>query len=293
MVSTLHAAISDSKTRLLAGHQDFSMEYLSLAGRRWGGICEWETRLTIRQDGAVELFRRRAPGDSPHRPPGRFHGRIPEAKVVEFLDVLAESGIQEYQSEPPGPLDPVNFLRLNLGGLLFSYSWGASIIPMPESMVRVKRILTDWLLKACPDPKWSLFLRVDKVEFRDGRVQAGLRIENQGSESIHILHPASPGFGPGFGLSLLYGEAQLIQEGFTPDPVEEREAPMAVQTLSRPELIPIPPNAFHGIEFAAALDGEAPRGWVGAFAFHHYLSEDKLAGLTMFNGALFSEDLTW
>jgi hypothetical protein len=160
-------------------------------------------------------------------------------------------------------------------------------------MARLRHVLTEWNLKACPTAQWSLTLAIDSLEFSQGRLSARLGIENLGSQSIHLTHPASPGFGSAFGVHLKFGAAPFIEEGITPAPIEVQVIPWDAPPLSTPRLLEIYPGQPFRMDFSAHLEGEAPHGWIGKFAFLHYLPDDTLAGIPVFNGALFTEERTW
>lgn len=164
---------------------------------------------------------------------------------------------------------------------------------MPESMAGLKRSLYEWITHGCPNPVWSLYLKVPSLEYSQGRLKASLMLENQGVQSIRCAHPASPGFGSVFGVRLAYGEAQSLVEGITPDPVEEIEVPLALATLENPELVELSPGRPFPIDFECSIPASAQQGWVGGFSFLHYLPADVLAGTPVFNGAVFSEEIKW
>jgi hypothetical protein len=271
----------------------FSMEFITIAGRRMGNVSESETRLVVRGNGQASLFRRRGPGDSAQKPPGRFQGTLNDEMLLAFLDVLEHSGIGEFRSETPGPRDPVSFFKVLISGRLFSFTWGSIRPPAPEPVLRLKRLLTDWSNKACPRTDWSLEMSMSELQYGDGRLRAMVTLENRGSDTIHIAHPSYSDFGRDFALFLKYGERQLIEEGITPAPVEIRTAPLARNSVEIPRLVPILPGTPWRIEFLANLEGEAPRGWIGKFAFLHYLPSDSLAGVPVFNGAVFTEEFSW
>src|SRR3712207_2340289 len=80
----------------------FSLEYLAVSGRQFGPVPENETRLVL-QEREASLFRRKGPGDSHQVPPGRYTGRISDASLSAFLDVLQSIESHDLPTEPPGP----------------------------------------------------------------------------------------------------------------------------------------------------------------------------------------------
>lgn len=289
----LTQAIAGLKADFDRNIPDFSMEFIATAGRWMGANSESESRLVVLGRGSASLFRRRGPGDSAQRPPGRYVGSIPDVALLAFLDALEHSRIGTYASEPIGPRDPKNVLNVLLSGQLFTFSWGTLRPPVPEPIARLKNLLSDWSVKACPHPVWSLRMTAASLAPGNGNVTARLQFENDGTEAIHIAHPASASFGAGFTFHLKYGERQLIEEGITPAPIEIEIAPLRMPPMATPRLIPILPGQPWQFEFTSALEGHAPRGWTGKFVFLHYLPADILAGVPVFNGALFTEEMTW
>jgi hypothetical protein len=88
------------------------------------------------------------------------------------------------------------------------------------------------------------------------------KIENIGSEGIRIADPGSDAFGPDFTLFLKYGEKQLIEDGFTPAPIEIRLA-LYPKSPAEPTRFKLIASGFPWeIEFSADLEGQAPRGWI-------------------------------
>jgi hypothetical protein len=272
---------------------EFSMEYASFSGQRWGNMAEWETRLRVKGRGQAELFRRRGPGDSTEEPPGHYEGKISDPMLREFLDALAASGIQDYRSVAPGPWDPVDRLQFRLGGKAFEYTWEFSTLPVPLAVVRLDNLLIDWTLTACPKALWNLQLNVEGVECKANRLHGVLRIENRGSRSIHIVHPASPGMDDPFSLVLRYAQIQEEQEGYTASPPDVRFSPLILPSLANLELAEIHPDSPFRLEFSAILEGPTSLVWEGKIDFKHYLQEDVLAGIEVFNGAIFTESFTW
>src|SRR5688500_16243253 len=118
-----------AKAALGQGPENFSLEYVSVAGRRFGKTPEWESRLTVDFTGSATYFRRRGPGDSAEFPPGMFEGAIPLEDIRSFLDILADDGFHPGDTEPPGPRDPIDILRIVLMGRCFELTWGASRRP--------------------------------------------------------------------------------------------------------------------------------------------------------------------
>lgn len=289
----LKADIAELKVDFDRKIRAFSLEYLSRAGRRFGNIPEWETRLSVKGRGEISLFRRRGPGDSNQERPGSYIGQLSDASLLDFIEALDASGIESYTTEAPGPRDPVTRLEILLGGRLYSFAWGISRHPASTQMARVKTMLANWTLAACPSPLWSLTFVQEDLQFSQGRLHARLRIENTGSQGIRIIHPASQPLVPEFGIHLKYGEVQLIEDGFTPDPIEIRIAKLPVVALDHLELVDLLPGRPFYIDFSALLEGDAPRGWIGKFVFMHYLPADSLAGQEVFNGALFTEEISW
>lgn len=286
-------AIAELKSDFHRLRVDFSLEFIALVGKRIGIIPEWETRLAVQGSGLANLFRRRGPGDSFERPPGRFAGQLTDDALLGFVDALEQSGIASFRSETPNPRDPVHILRVLIAGRLFTFTWGSLRPPVPESMLRLKRLLAEWSSNACPDPIWSLSMKVFGLQYRAGKLSARLRIENLGTEGIRMADPGSDAFGPDFTLFLKYGEKQLIEEGFTPAPVEIHLTPYPKIPSEPSRFKLIAPGVPWEIGFSAELDGQAPRGWIGKFAFRHYLPSDVLAGVPVFNGALFTEEIAW
>jgi hypothetical protein len=289
LISSARAA----KDALGRNAADFSLEYISVAGRRFGNTAEWESRLTVDYAGSATYFRRRGPGDSSEFPPGQFEGAIPREEINSFLDSLADDGFDLGETESPGPRDPIDILRLVLMGRCFELAWGSSRRPSSDSSEQIKDRLRDWTLNACPKPRWSLSLEIESFHCLNGRVESRLRVLNDGSHPIWIAHPASPGYGNAFGLILKYGERVLVRDGFTPLPVKAKVAPILQSSLPVPELLKVVPGQPILFEYSGQLEGEAPRGWAGKFAFHHYLPEDSIAGLPVFNGAIFTEEIKW
>jgi hypothetical protein len=286
-------AIADLKSDFPRLRMDFSFEFIALVGKRIGPIPEWETRLAVQGSGLASLFRRRGPGDSFERPPGRFAGQLTDSALLGFVDVLEQSGIASFRSETPNPRDPVHILRALVSGQLFTFTWGSLRPPVPEPMLRLKQLLAEWSLNACPDPIWSLSMGVVGLQFSAGKLNAKLRIENTGREGIRLADPGSDAFGPDFTLFLKYGEKQFIEEGFTPAPVDIRLAPYPKIPAESTRFKWIAPGFHWEFEFSADLEGHAPKGWIGKFGFRHYLPSDVLAGVPVFNGALFTEELSW
>lgn len=293
-MTELESAIQAAKAGLGQGAAgNFSLEYLSVAGRRFGNIPEWEARLLVDGKGAATYFRRRGPGDSAEFPPGLFAGGIPREELSSFLDQLSKSGIGELEFDAPGPRDPVNLIRLILAGKCFEFTWGSSRRPVPEAFNQLKDILRSWTLNACPSARWSLTMRIGLFQFQGGKVSSRVSIENSGSQSIWVAKPASPGFGTAFGLFLKYGEALVIREGFTPVPSKPKVAAVQQPALPVAEFVEIAPGNPLLLDFSAPLEDEAANGWAGKFVFQHYLPGDSVAGLPVFNGALFTEEMKW
>jgi hypothetical protein len=286
-------AIAELKADFHRLRMDFSFEFIALVGKRIGTIPEWETRLAVQGGGMARLFRRRGPGDSFERPPGRFAGQLTDDSLLGFVDVLEQSGIASFRSETPNPRDPVHILRVLVSGRLFTFTWGSLRPPVPEPMLRLKRLLAELSLNACPDPIWSLSMDVSGLRYMAGKLNARLRIVNTGTEGIRIADPGSDAFGPDFTLFLKYGEKQLIEEGLTPAPVDIRLAPYPKIPAESTRFKWIAPGFPWELEFSTDLEGQAPRGWIGKFAFRHYLPSDVLAGVPVFNGALFTEEFAW
>lgn len=275
------------------GFRDFSIELIDVAGKRIGGIPETETRLRVGGGGEASLFRRRGPGNSNLYPPGSYSGSIPDSSMKRFLEILAAGGFRSLPREFPGPWEPLAKLVFTIGKESYSYSWGFSRDPKPESMIKAIMILDDWTQNACPKAIWSLRLSAEQIVLENGHLSTRLRVENHGDSSIHIVHPGSSGFGPDFGIILDYGERQLIREGYTPSPPESKIARLGFEPLDQVRLIEVTRESPYILEFSTELDGEAPRGWSGIFSFNHHLNTDTLSGKTVFNGALFSEELAW
>jgi hypothetical protein len=292
-MESLLDAIAELKSDFHSLRMDFSFEFITLVGKKIGVIPEWETRLAVQGSGLSSLFRRRGPGDSFERPPGRFTGQLTDAALLSFVDVLEQSGIASFRSEVPNPRDPVHILRVLVSGRLFTFTWGSLRPPVPEPMLRLKRLLAEWSLNACPNPIWSLSMRVFGLKYVSGKLNARLRIENTGTEGIRMADPGSDAIGPDFTLFLKYGEKQLIEEGFTPAPVEIHLAPYPKIPTESTRFILISPAVPWELEFSAELEGQAPRGWIGKFAFLHYLPSDVLAGVPVFSGALYTEEFAW
>lgn len=286
-------AIAELKGDFNRLRMEFSLEYIALVGKRIGPTPESETRLVVQGDGRASLFRRRGPGDSSERPPGKFVGKLTEEAILGFVDVLEQSGIASFHSETPNPRDPVHFLRVLISGRLFSFTWGSLRPPVPEPVLRLKRLLAEWSLKACPDAVWSLKMSVSGLQYDAGKLSAHVQIENKGTEGIHMADPACGSFGSDFNLFLKYGEKQLIEDGITPAPIDIHIASYPKRPAEAPRLVLVLPGNPWQFDFISELEGQAPRGWTGKYAFLHYLPSDILAGVPVFNGALFTEEFTW
>jgi hypothetical protein len=289
----LQTAIESLKADFHRGIESFSMEYLEIAGKRWGAVSESETRLVIRGRGEAELLRRRSPGDSAQAPPGRYTGKLSDADLGRLLETLSASGIRDFRAEAPGPRDPVSRLNIRMGGKIFAFSWGIPKKPAPLGMARLEALLIQWTFDACPVADWCLELSAHGLRYQGQALTARLQLQNRGRQSIHIVHPASRGVGIDFGISLVYGEAQLIEDGLAPEPIDLKSISLQWPALSRPELVELKPGHPVSWDFSTELQGSAPRGWIGKISFRHYLAGDSLAGMTVFNGALFTDDLTW
>lgn len=292
-MENLASAIAALRATPRGGPLDWALEYVQRSGKRHASTYEWETRFELDGSGSAKLFRRRGPGDSHKLAPGSYRGNLAENDLLDFLATLAASGIDQLRSETPNPRDPVNLFRVLIQGRLFAFSWGVLKPPVPLGVLQLRNELSRLGKEACPIPEWNLALSVESMTFEHGLVKARLRIVNTGSREILIALPASGGLGGEFGLHLKYGEAQLIEEGATPAPFEAKYALMdgTGQLPSRFEAVQ--PGIPYPIEFSAALEGTAPRGWVGRFGFLHYLASDTVAGKPVFNGALFSEEKSW
>lgn len=275
------------------GFRDFSIGFTSTSGKRLGEIPESETRLRVNGRGEATLFRRKGPGNSKDFPPGMYSGQIADSSMKAFLQVLERGQFQNLPRENHGPWDPVDRMEINTGKQAFSFTWGYSRKPMPDPMLKATLLLVDWSLNACPKPIWNLSLKVENLAYEKGRLSARLKVENSGEAPIHLLHPGSPGLDSEFGVRLEYGERQRIDEGYTPEPIEIKRAILKTPALTEPQLIEVGPKAAYVMEFSAALEGKAPRGWVGDFSFNHHLSADTLQGRPIFNGALSTEELEW
>lgn len=292
-MDALAMAIAEVKAKVMQGNPAFSLEYSALSGQRWGNISEWETRLKVDGSGKATMTRRRGPGDTIQEPPGCYSGQLPETSMLSFLDILDSSGIQTFRTGAPGPWDPVDRLELLLGNRVFSYSWGFANPPAPLPMARLNNLLVDWTLTACPKAQWNLVLTADRIQCHGDKFIADLVLMNQGSRSISIVHPGSPGMEDPFCLELKYGEVQLEQEGFTPDPTDTFFAPLRFHPLPQVELVEIIPGKPFRLEFSSLIEGDAPRGREGKVSFKHYLLQESLAGVEIFNGALFTEEFQW
>ena len=244
-------------------------------------------------NGEARFLRRRGPGDSSQEPPGVYSGTLKEGQLLDFLDALDASGINAYRTEAPGPWDPVSRLQLVLGSKVFNYSWSFAKPPSPLPMARLENLLVDWTLTACPTVHWNLAISIDNIQGRDRRFSGRLRLENRGNRSIRIVHPGSPGMDDPFRLELKYGEVQVIREGYTPAPTDTFFAPLRFQPIHQLELVEVLPGEPLQMEFSADLEGEAPRGREGLISFLHYLPQDTIAGLEVFNGAVFTEEFAW
>lgn len=289
----LKSAIRESRSALDGGAGMFSLEYISIAGRHFANTPEWEARLNVDGKGSATYFRRRGPGDSAEFPPGLFDGRLKREELVSFLDLLEMADIDSVVSDPPGPRDPVNVLRIILNGRLFEFTWGISRQPVPDTFEHLKDRLKTWTLDACPSPRWSLSLKAEPLQLNGSRVHTRLKVENQGKQSIWLAHPASPGLGPAFGLNLKYGEPVSVREGYTPVPSKPKVVGHQQTLLAVPEFVEVSPDRPFILEFSASIEEEAPHGWAGKFAYQHYLTEDAVAGLPVFNGALFTGEMKW
>lgn len=287
------AAVKKLKHEYDRGYRDFSIELIDVSGKWMDGIPESETRLRVNGGGDVTLFRRKGPGNSNVYPPGSYTGSVPDTSMKQFLKVLAVSNFRSLPRAFPGPWEPLAKMVFTIGKESYSFSWGFSREPMPESMVKATMILDDWTQNACPKAIWSLRMSAENVKYQGGRLTTRLKVENLGDSSIHIAHPGSPGFGTDFGILLDYGEKQLIKEGYTPNPIESKFAPLETEALKEVRLIEITRNSPYVVDFAADLNGEAPRGWLGLFSFKHHLPSDTLSEKAVFNGALFTDELEW
>lgn len=271
----------------------FSLEVTELTGLRWGAISEWETRLTLDGGGNAKLLRRRDPGDSDSENPGRFSGQVHKTSLEMLLEAIETSGIESYRTETPGPGEPIIRLSLLIGEQVFEFSWGFSRNPTPKPMARLQSMLTDLLLHACPKPIWCLTLDVESMDFTNGILSTRLRLENKGPNTIHLLHPASPGMESEFGIHLNYAEARVRKEGYTPAPLEIKEARFQIQALNGIQLLAAVPGKPNFFDFSTSLEGHGPNGWMGKFDYIHYQPEDTLAGVPIFLGAVFTKEISW
>lgn len=292
-MDALALAISDMKREFSRGMRNFSIEYMSLCGQRWGAVSEWENRLVVQGNGQAKFLRRRGPGDSAQIPPGNYSGTLEASQLLAFLDALDASGIEAFRTPAPGPWDPVSRMQIVLGTKVFNYSWSFANPPVPLPMARLENLLVDWTLSSCPIINWNLIMTIDSIQCRESRFSGRIRLENQGNRGIRIVRPGSPGMEDPFRMELKYGEVQLIREGYTPAPTDTFFSPLRFQPLLQLELVEILPGEPLQLEFISELEGEAPRGREGLVSFLHYLPQDTVAGLEVFNGAVFTEEFAW
>lgn len=273
----------------------FALEYSAVAGRKYGSIPEFETRLRVDGAGSCTLFRRRDDGDTAICPPGLFEGSLGAEKSQALLAALENSSPESLRTGAPSPRDTISTLEVTLDGRPFSFHWGPIAPPVPAGMANLRRILFDFVASACPRPIWSLDLGVISQAVDGNRLRARLRIENKGAVPIHLIHPASPHGQPGIRLEFQYGEKQVFEEDVTPSPMSLEIAAVSLPALDSTRLVSVSPGQPLELDAQADLDldGEDDSGWLGGFSFHHYVGKETLAGQPVFNGALFSEEITW
>lgn len=270
-----------------------AIAYALFSGRNVGGVPERETRLEIKGNGEATLFRRRPGADTPALPPGLFRGRVDPEAVLTFLDLLEKSGIDTFRAEPPSPRDLLRRLQVVADGKFFSFQWGPMPPDAPEAIENMLAALSVWEASACPDPAWRLELKVTSAQSQAGKLKARIQVENPGPETIHLAHPASPVDRGLLALTLRYGARPPEAPGVTSLPISIKTTRAALPALDSLQLVPVKAGSplVLDVEFPLEpLDEGRP---LGMLALELYLASDTLAGLPVFNGAVFSEEFSW
>jgi hypothetical protein len=270
-----------------------AIAYSLVSGRSVGGVPERETRFEAKGNGDATLFRRRPAADTPALPPGLFRGKVDPEALLRFLEVLDRSGIDAFRGEAPGPRDLLRKLQVVADGRLFSFRWGPMPPGAPPAISEMLAVLSGWESGACPDPAWRLALKVESASAASGRLKARIRIENPGPETIYLAHPQGLAERGLIALTLRYGAKPIPVPGVTPLPISVKASRMEPASGDGLRLVPVNADSPLALDVETPLEEPGEGRPVGMFALEHYLDSDSVAGLPVFNGAIFSEEFTW
>jgi hypothetical protein len=270
-----------------------AIAYALVSGRNVGGVPERETRFEAKGNGEATLFRRRPSADTPALPPGLSRGKVDPESLLRFLELLDRSGIDTFRGEAPGPRDLLRKLQVVADGRLFSFRWGPMPPNAPPAISEMLAVLTGWEATACPKPTWRLSLKAESASAASGTLKARIRIENAGPEAIYLAHPQGLAERGLIALGLRYGAKPIPVPGVTPLPISIKTSRMEPAAGEGLRLVPVSASSPLSLDVEMPLEELGEGRPVGMFALEHYLDSDTLAGLPVFNGAIFSEEFTW
>ena len=270
---------------------EFRLEYTVHSGLRHGQAYEYEQKLLVKGTGEIQLFRRRSPGDTSDQPPGLYQGGLSREDLLALVQHLEKAPLDAVPLDVPSPMDPVFTLACTAVRKFFSFRWSPPAPPIPEALSGLFNLLNDWIGGGCPDPIWSLRLTAVSTRLEAGEIEAVLRLENRGSESVTVVHPLSPGPVEDKQLSLLHGVKPPEEPGYTPLPMEVEKDILEARPLNDVELVPLPPGRPLEFTVRSPITATEGGGRIGVFGYACYLFPDGAAGSPVFCGSVFSDEV--
>lgn len=259
-------------------------------GASFGTQREYETRLHVSGDGSASLFRRRDGGDSATEPPGWFSGQIPSDRLLRLLSELEAGPFEGLEGSPASPGDAELSIELLLGGRLHVWNWSSAAMEGTDRLDGVMALLYGWGGGLCTKAISSLELEFKVATARTDRIDGTLVLRNAGEQDLRILRPGGPGMAGPSGIQLLYGVAPIREEGVTPLPFEPIHRSVSGLGHDRKSMIVVPAKGEWSLELKIDLESPLPSRWMGQLGLYSYGGEDRVAGVEVFGGAVFSHE---
>jgi hypothetical protein len=285
-------AAARGDTLALAG---FGLERLTLAG---GGIppagYDWEESLTVTGDRTVRLLNRRSIADVSAEPVGEFLDSCSKETLRAVIELLRDSKLDELPPFRVEPTEPRIRMIVAAGGIRQQIPIGVSDPMALEPLLPLLQELDRLASTVRARPRMTLQVglelpnsaRVAKV-----RLPVTLRLRNSGDTGYWLTHPRLlKRTSPWERASLLFGLKPNVQPGFTPPPIELREAGLEPAQAEERDLLWIASHAEIELSLMGVCEFAAPGLHLARAVYSTYAGEDLVAGRPRLRGCAFSNE---